>query len=101
LHDKLVEADNLRNEVERLTGEAEVLRGVVEEGLRERRRLGREVSTLVVLSAVPILTLIQGISQSIAGPLFAQERSQTGTAATLIDRAIASIPTVKAFNVVP
>ena len=44
LRDKFVEVDNLKNEVERLAGEVEVLRGVVEEGLRERRRLGREVS---------------------------------------------------------
>lgn len=44
LRNKLGEVDNLRNEVERLAGEVEVLRGVVEEGLRERRRLGRDVS---------------------------------------------------------
>ncbi|KAF8336782.1 hypothetical protein F5887DRAFT_986477 [Amanita rubescens] len=37
LRNKLAEVDNLRNEVERLAGE-------VEEGLRERRRLGRDVS---------------------------------------------------------
>ncbi|KAM6501467.1 P-loop containing nucleoside triphosphate hydrolase protein [Amanita muscaria] len=57
--------------------------------------------TLVILSAVPILTFIQGFSQSIAGPLLSSERSQTGSAATLIDRAIASISTVKAFNAGP
>ena len=54
--------------------------------------------TLVILSAVPILMLIQGISQAFAGPLLAVERSQTATAATLVDRAIAAIATVKAFN---
>ncbi|PFH48426.1 hypothetical protein AMATHDRAFT_65547 [Amanita thiersii Skay4041] len=54
--------------------------------------------TLVILSAVPILTFIQGLSQSVAGPLLAQERAHTASAATLIDRAIAGIATVKAFN---
>ncbi|KAF8625845.1 hypothetical protein AX17_006741 [Amanita inopinata Kibby_2008] len=57
--------------------------------------------TLVILLAVPILTLIQGLSQSIAGPLLARERAHSATAATLIDRAIAGIATVKAFNAVP
>lgn len=54
--------------------------------------------TLVILSAVPVLVLIQAFSQAFAGPLLAAERSQTATAATLADRAIAAISTVKAFN---
>jgi len=54
--------------------------------------------TLVILSAVPILMLIQGLSQGFASPLLAHEREQTGVAATIIDRAIAAIATVKAFN---
>jgi len=54
--------------------------------------------TLVILSAVPILMLIQGLSQGFASPLLAHEREQTGIAATIIDRAIAAIATVKAFN---
>jgi ATP-binding cassette subfamily B (MDR/TAP) protein 1 len=54
--------------------------------------------TLVILSVVPILMLIQGLSQGFAGPLLAHERSQTATAATLVDRAISAIATVKAFN---
>ncbi|KAF9462182.1 P-loop containing nucleoside triphosphate hydrolase protein [Collybia nuda] len=54
--------------------------------------------TLVILSAVPVLVLIQGLSQGFAGPLLAHERSQTATAATLVDRAISAIATVKAFN---
>ena len=37
LHEKGVEIAYLKSEVERLAGEIEVLRGVVEEGLRERR----------------------------------------------------------------
>src|SRR6266576_3459437 len=57
--------------------------------------------TLVVLSAVPVLIFIQGLSQSITGPLLAQEHVHTANAATLVDRAIASIATVKAFNAVP
>jgi ATP-binding cassette subfamily B (MDR/TAP) protein 1 len=44
---------------------------------------------------------IQGISQAFAGPLLAVERSQTATAATLVDRAISVIATVKAFNAAP
>lgn len=41
---------------------------------------------------------IQGLSQGFASPLLAVERSQTATAATLVDRAVAAIATVKAFN---
>ncbi|KAI0317641.1 hypothetical protein OF83DRAFT_1120269 [Amylostereum chailletii] len=37
LHEKVREVDRLRNEVEKVAGEVEVLKGVVEEGLRERR----------------------------------------------------------------
>jgi ATP-binding cassette subfamily B (MDR/TAP) protein 1 len=54
--------------------------------------------TLVILSAVPLLILCEAISQSLANPLLAQEREQTAIAATIIDRAIAAIATVKAFN---
>ncbi|THH19333.1 hypothetical protein EW146_g1804 [Bondarzewia mesenterica] len=56
--------------------------------------------TLVILSAVPVLMIIQAFSQGVAGPLLAVERSQTATAATLMDRAVAAIATVKAFNAV-
>ncbi|KAI0345710.1 hypothetical protein BDW22DRAFT_1353291 [Trametopsis cervina] len=47
LKDKSRDIDQLRQEVERLGGEVEVLRGVVEEGLKERREvreLSRELS---------------------------------------------------------
>lgn len=54
--------------------------------------------TLVILSAVPALMLIQGFSQAIAGPLLARERGQSARAGTLIDRAVAAITTVKTFN---
>ncbi|KAI0031183.1 hypothetical protein K488DRAFT_87075 [Vararia minispora EC-137] len=37
LHEKVMEVDRLRKEVEKIAGEVEVLRGVVEDGLRERR----------------------------------------------------------------
>ncbi|KII91881.1 hypothetical protein PLICRDRAFT_104545 [Plicaturopsis crispa FD-325 SS-3] len=57
--------------------------------------------TLVILSAVPALVLIQGLSQGVAGPLLAVERAETASAATLVDRAVAAIATVKAFNAAP
>ncbi|KAF8991149.1 hypothetical protein BDQ17DRAFT_1333056 [Cyathus striatus] len=57
--------------------------------------------TLIILSSVPLLALLQGVSQSLASPLFASERSSTGIAATLISRAKTAIATVKAFNAQP
>jgi ABC-type multidrug transport system fused ATPase/permease subunit len=54
--------------------------------------------TLVILSAVLILMLIHGFSQAFAGGQLAAERSELATAASLVDRAIAAIATVKAFN---
>ncbi|KAF7363533.1 hypothetical protein MSAN_01009800 [Mycena sanguinolenta] len=54
--------------------------------------------TLVILSAVPLLVVIQTISQILAGPLLNVERAATATAATQVDRAVSSISTVKAFN---
>ncbi|KAF5350692.1 hypothetical protein D9756_008502 [Leucocoprinus leucothites] len=54
--------------------------------------------TLVILSAVPLLILIQSLSQSLATPLLFHERSETATAATFVDRALTAISTVKAFN---
>ncbi|KAJ7632730.1 P-loop containing nucleoside triphosphate hydrolase protein [Roridomyces roridus] len=54
--------------------------------------------TLVILSAVPVLVVIQTLSQIFAGPLLNVERSITAGAATQVDRAVASISTVKAFN---
>ena len=57
--------------------------------------------TLVILSAVPILMFVQTLSQSLATPLLAAERQQTGISATIIDRAISAISTVKVFNAIP
>lgn len=54
--------------------------------------------TLVILSAVPIVMFIQGFSQALAGPKLSVERSQTASAATLVDHVVAAIATVKAFN---
>jgi ATP-binding cassette subfamily B (MDR/TAP) protein 1 len=51
--------------------------------------------TLVILSAVPILMFVQALSQSLAAPLLLAEREQTGISATIIDRAISAISTVK------
>jgi ATP-binding cassette, subfamily B (MDR/TAP), member 1 len=54
--------------------------------------------TLVILSAVPLLTFVHALSKSLANPLLASERSETATATTLVDRHVTSISTVKAFN---
>ncbi|EJD01884.1 P-loop containing nucleoside triphosphate hydrolase protein [Fomitiporia mediterranea MF3/22] len=54
--------------------------------------------TLVILSAVPALMIIQIVSQRFSGPLIGVEREQTAVAATFIERAVAAISTVKAFN---
>ena len=56
--------------------------------------------TLVILSAVPILMFVQALSQTLANPLLSAERDQTGVSATIIDRAISAISTVKVFNAV-
>lgn len=54
--------------------------------------------TLVILSAVPALMFVQILSQRFAGPLVNSERQQTAVAASLIERAVNAIATVKAFN---
>lgn len=54
--------------------------------------------TLVILSSLPILIVLQSISQSFASPLIAQERAQTSKASSAIDTALSAIDTVKAFN---
>jgi ATP-binding cassette subfamily B (MDR/TAP) protein 1 len=56
--------------------------------------------TLVILSVVPVIVILQIVSQRIAGPLLAVERAQLGLAATLAERAVSAIATVKAFNAV-
>jgi ATP-binding cassette subfamily B (MDR/TAP) protein 1 len=57
--------------------------------------------TLVILASLPILIIIQSVSQSFASPLIAQERSQTSKASSSIDTALTAIDTVKAFNAQP
>ena len=54
--------------------------------------------TLVIMSVVPVIVVLQIISQRTAGPLLAMERAQFGLAATLVERAVSAIATVKAFN---
>ncbi|KAJ6483529.1 P-loop containing nucleoside triphosphate hydrolase protein [Mycena vitilis] len=57
--------------------------------------------TLVILSAMPVLVVVQILSQRLAGPLLNVERVTAAMAATHVDRAITSISTVKAFNAAP
>ena len=45
--------------------------------------------------------IVQTLSQILANPLLSTEREQTGVSATIIDRAISAISTVKVFNAVP
>jgi ATP-binding cassette, subfamily B (MDR/TAP), member 1 len=54
--------------------------------------------TLVVLSTFPILILLGGLSQGLSQNLLTGERFSTAVAATLVDRAVAAVATVKAFN---
>ncbi|KAG6899416.1 hypothetical protein C0993_010453 [Termitomyces sp. T159_Od127] len=54
--------------------------------------------TLVILSAVPLLIIIQAFSQAVASPLLHSERTLTAKAAAFVERATTSIATVKAFN---
>ncbi|CAL1709774.1 unnamed protein product [Somion occarium] len=54
--------------------------------------------TLVILSAVPLMMFIQALSQAFVGPNLNNERTHTAAAATLVDRAVSAISTVKAFN---
>ena len=54
--------------------------------------------TLVILSAVPFLILIQGFSQAFASPRLAQENLLIAHAATLVSRVASNIGAVKAAN---
>lgn len=54
--------------------------------------------TLVILSAVPFLILIQGFSQAFASPRLAQERTLIAHAASLVSRVVSNIGAVKAAN---
>lgn len=54
--------------------------------------------TLVILSSVPLLIVLQAVSQAVASPLLHTERTLTAKAAAFVERATTSIATVKAFN---
>ncbi|KAH6901921.1 P-loop containing nucleoside triphosphate hydrolase protein [Coprinopsis sp. MPI-PUGE-AT-0042] len=54
--------------------------------------------TLVILATVPVLVVIQGFSQGMASPLLGAERHGMAISATLLERTLTSITTVKAFN---
>lgn len=54
--------------------------------------------TLVILSAVPILSIIQGVSQRVAEPLLMNYRKVSDSASSLLTRAFIGISTVKTFN---
>ncbi|THU82839.1 P-loop containing nucleoside triphosphate hydrolase protein, partial [Dendrothele bispora CBS 962.96] len=54
--------------------------------------------TLLTLSSVPVILIIQTISQILAGPLISHERGYVGSLATLVERSLTLLPTLKAFN---
>lgn len=54
--------------------------------------------TLVILSTVPLVVVVQAIAQRYGMPLYERERAGAAKAGTLLERAISNIATVKAFN---
>lgn len=60
--------------------------------------VGSPLLTLVILSAVPFLILIQGFSQAVGTPRLEQERSLIARAASLVSRVASNIGAVKAAN---
>ncbi|KIK56442.1 hypothetical protein GYMLUDRAFT_230291 [Collybiopsis luxurians FD-317 M1] len=63
--------------------------------------VGSPLLTLLTLSTVPILSIVQAISQRIAGPRLIVERQDGGQLATLLERTFSFISTVKAFTAIP
>ncbi|KAF8825577.1 hypothetical protein HHX47_DHR6000094 [Lentinula edodes] len=63
--------------------------------------VGSPLLALLTLSTVPILSIVQAISQRLAGPLLMNERKDGGQLATLLERTFTFISTVKAFTAVP
>ncbi|KAJ4474968.1 P-loop containing nucleoside triphosphate hydrolase protein [Lentinula aciculospora] len=63
--------------------------------------VGSPLLSLLTLSTVPILSIVQAISQRLAGPLLMNERKDGGQLATLLERTFTFISTVKAFTAVP
>ena len=57
--------------------------------------------TLVILSTVPLVLVVQGVAQRFGIPVYDRERAGTAKAGTLLERAISNIATVKAFNAIP
>jgi ATP-binding cassette, subfamily B (MDR/TAP), member 1 len=56
------------------------------------------ISTCLVLALLRSPSLAAVLSQTLTAPLLAAERQQTAVAATLVDRAVGAVATVKAFN---
>lgn len=56
------------------------------------------VLSLVILATLPLLVLIQGLSQGFAGSFLARERSELGRASSIVDRSVTGISAVKGFN---
>jgi ATP-binding cassette subfamily B (MDR/TAP) protein 1 len=54
--------------------------------------------TFVILSAVPALVIVQGLSQALSSPLLEREIATNAQAGTVVERAVSAIATVKAFN---
>jgi hypothetical protein len=62
--------------------------------------LGFLGSWSLIFSVVPVIVILQIVSQRLAGPLLGVERAQFGLVAILVERAVSAIATVKAFNAV-
>lgn len=56
------------------------------------------ILTVVILSTIPVIVVVQAITQRFSFQFYSLERSRTNNVSTLIDRAINAISTVKAFN---
>jgi ATP-binding cassette subfamily B (MDR/TAP) protein 1 len=54
--------------------------------------------TLVILSSIPVMILVQFLTQVFSFRFLTAERNSSASASTTIDRAITSVATVKAFN---
>ena len=54
--------------------------------------------TVVILSSIPLMVIVQFLTQFFTFRFLTAERTSTANASTTMDRAIASIATVKAFN---
>lgn len=54
--------------------------------------------TLVTLSAIPVVVIVQIATEVVANPLFAEERRALEDSSTTVERSTNAISTVKAFN---